>query len=109
MPFDEPLAQRIRDIMGEECPVKEKRMFGGLVFMVNGHMCCGIVGADLVVRVGADKCPEALSQPHARPMDFTGRPMRGFVYVGPPGYRSNVELSTWIQQGLRFVLSLPPK
>ena len=84
-------------------------MFGGLAFMVNGHMCCGIVGADLVVRVGADKCSEALSQPHARPMDFTGRPMRGFVYVGPPGYRSNVELRTWIQRGLRFVLSLPPK
>ncbi len=84
-------------------------MFGGLAFMVNGHMCCGIVGEDLVVRTGVGTYHEALSQPHARPMDFTGRPMRGFVYVGPRGYQSTSMLSSWIQRGLGFVLSLPPK
>ena len=109
MPFDERLAQRVRDILVEECPAKERRMFGGLAFMVNGHMCCGIVGEDLVVRVGSDEHEQALAQPHARPMDFTGRQMKGFVYVGPPGYRTTAGLKTWIKRGLRFVLSLPPK
>jgi len=84
-------------------------MFGGLAFMVKGHMCCGIVGEDLVVRVGADAHEEALSQPHARAMDFTGRPMKGFVYVGPLGYRTTLGLKTWIRRGLCFVSSLPPK
>jgi len=82
MPFDERIAQRVRDILAEECPAKERGMFGGLALVVNGHMCCGIVGEDLVVRVGAERHEQALSQPHARAMDFTGRPMTGFVYVG---------------------------
>jgi len=84
-------------------------MFGGLAFMVNGHMCCGIVRKDLVVRTGPDEYEAALSQPHARPMNFTGRPMRGFVYVGPSGCQSTRDLKTWILRGLHFVLSLPPK
>ena len=109
MPFDVRLAQRVRDILAEECPAKERRMFGGLAFMVNGHMCCGIVGQDLVVRVGADAYERALSRPHARAMDFTGRPMKGYVYVSPPGSRTTADLCTWIKRGLRFVRSLPPK
>jgi hypothetical protein len=84
-------------------------MFGGLAFMVNGHMCCGVVGGDLVVRTGPDGYKEAVSLPHARPMDFTGRTMLGFVYVGPPGYRSSRGLKTWIQRGLKFVSSLPDR
>ena len=109
MAFDERIAQRVRDILADECPAKERRMFGGLAFMVKGHRCCGIVGADLVIRVGADAHDQALSRPHARAMDFTGRPMKGFVYVGPLGYRSTTALRKWIQRGLHFVLSLPPK
>jgi len=109
MPFDESLAKRVSSLLSGEHSLKEKRMFGGLAFMVNGHMCCGIVSEDLVVRVGADAYSAALSRPHARPMDFTGRPMRGFVYVGPRGYHSASMLSSWIHRGLRFVLSLPPK
>ena len=77
--------------------------------MVNGHMCCGIVGNDLVVRVGADAYERALSHLHARPMDFTGRQMKGFVYVGPPGSRTPASLRKWIKLGLDFVASLPPK
>ncbi len=84
-------------------------MFGGLAFMVNGHMCCGIVGKDLMVRTGRDQYEAALSQPYARPMDFTGRPMRGFVYVNPSGYRSTRDLKTWVRRGMRFILSLPKK
>jgi TfoX/Sxy family transcriptional regulator of competence genes len=109
MAFDERVAQRVREILADECPAKERRMFGGLAFMVNGHMCCGIVGKDLVVRVGADAYEEALSQPHARAMDFTGRPMKGFVYVSPAGYRTKSTLRSWIKRSLRFVISLPRK
>ncbi|HYR86955.1 MAG TPA: TfoX/Sxy family protein [Terriglobia bacterium] len=93
----------------EGVTIEDKRMFGGLAIMVNGHMCCGIVGRNLVVRVGGNEYEQALSQPHARPMDFTGRAMRGFVYVDPAGCRSNTQLKSWIQRGLHFVLSLPPK
>jgi hypothetical protein len=84
-------------------------MFGGLAFMVNGHMCCGIVGEELVVRVGADAHERSISRPHARAMDFTGRPMKGLVYVGPGGYRTKATLKTWIKRGLTFVNSLPAK
>jgi TfoX/Sxy family transcriptional regulator of competence genes len=109
MPFDERLAQRVRRILSDECAATEKRMFGGLAFMVKGHMCCGIVGNDLVVRVGADQHKEALSDPGARPMHFTGRSMKAFVYVGPAGYRSAADLRRWIRRGLTFVLALPPR
>src|SRR5262245_44187399 len=109
MPFDERLAQRVRDILAEECPAKEKRMFGGLAFMVNGHMCCGIVGEDLVVRVGPAAHKQALTKPHVRPMDFTGRPMKGFVYVESLGHQTKRSLRSWIRSGLEFVLSLPSK
>jgi len=103
------LAKPVRRLLSGEHSLKEKQMVGGLAFMVNGHRCCGIVGKDLVVRTVPHAYRGALSQPHARPMDFTGRPMRGFVYVGPRGYRATPMLRSWIQQGLRFVQSLPPK
>jgi len=115
MPFDDHVAHRLREILAGEVmdsegvTIKDKRMFGGLAIMVNGHMCCGIVRRKLVVRVGGNDYEQALSQPHASPMDFTGRAMRGFVYVDPAGFRSNTQLRVWIRRGLRFVLSLPPK
>ena len=109
MPFNEALAQRIRRLLKDERAVSEKRMFGGLAFMVNGHMCCGIVGTDLVVRVGTEKHEEALKCAGARPMDFTGKSMKGFVYVAPAGYRSSGDLRRWIRRGLEFVTALPPK
>jgi len=109
MPYDETLAERLRPLFRGKYSVKEKRMFGGLAFMVNGHMCCGIVGNDLVVRTGPDRFSEAIRQPHARPMDFTGRPMKGFVYVAPAGYRSDLDLRSWTRRGLDFVLRQAPK
>lgn len=84
-------------------------MFGGLCFTVGGHMCCGIVGRDLVVRVGPAGLLDALGRPHARRMDFTGRPLKGFVYVGPAGSHGSADLTRWIQRGLSFVGTLPPK
>ncbi len=84
-------------------------MFGGLAFMVNGHMCCGILKGDLVLRVDPEEYEKLIERPHARPMDFTRRPMRGFLYVGPAGFRSARELRAWVERGLQFVASLAPK
>jgi len=109
MAYDEGLAQRIRESLHDRRDVVEKRMFGGLAFMVRKHMCCGIVKDDLMVRVGADRYEEALRHPHARPMDFTRKPLKGFVYVGPRGTADDVDLEHWIGNALRFVLSLPAK
>jgi TfoX/Sxy family transcriptional regulator of competence genes len=109
MAFDEDVAKRVRDVLSKECTVTERRMFGGLAFMVRGHMCCGIIGEDLVVRVGPGQHQQALAESHARAMDFTGRPMRGFIYVSPLGYRSKANLRNWIRRGLRFVSSLPAR
>ena len=84
-------------------------MFGGLTFLVNGHMCCGLHGEDMVARVGAEAYQEALHLPHARKMDFTHRPLRGFVYVAPGGTADDESLADWVQRALDYVLTLPPK
>ena len=108
MAYDEGLAERIRDIVGTR-GVVEKKMFGGLCFMVRGHMCCGVVGEELMLRVGPENFDETLARPHARKMDFTGRPMKGFVYVGTEGLESDKDLAQWIELGRDFVKSLPAK
>lgn len=84
-------------------------MFGGLCFMLNGNMCCGVIGGDLMVRVGPDRYAECLEHPHAREMDFTGRALKGFVFVGPQGQESDAELAGWVQLAADFALGLPPK
>jgi hypothetical protein len=109
MPYDEGLAERLRDIFHQRSDVVEKRMFGGICFMVSGHMCCGIVGETLMARVGPDMYEESLKQPHVREMDFTGRPMKGFVYVQPEGIAEDSDLSRWVDKCIGFVLSLPEK
>lgn len=109
MAYDEELAERIRRALADKHSVVEKRMFGGIAFMLRGNMCCGIVRDDLMVRVGPERHEEALAQPHARPMDFTGRPMRGMVYVTPEGCRTDEALKRWVEQGLNFAATLPPK
>lgn len=109
MAFDEPLAERIRTTLSRRRGVTEKKMFGGVAFLVNGHMFCGVNREDLVVRVGPDAWARALSKKHARPMDFTGRPLSGYVYVAPPGVRTATSLKAWLEQGLRFARTLPPR
>ena len=84
-------------------------MFGGLAFMLNGHMFVGILGDRLMARVGPDAYETSLRKPHVGVMDFTGRPMRGYVYVSPPGFGSNEDLEGWVEHCASFVLSLPPK
>ena len=96
MAYDEGLADRIRTALRFRDDVVEKKMFGGLTFMVSGKMACGVVHDDLMVRVGPDGDRAALTQPHTRPMDFTGRPMRGMIYVDSAGLTSDADLVTWV-------------
>jgi hypothetical protein len=109
MAFDDGLAERIRAHLGDDPGVAERKMFGGLCFLVDGNMCCGIIGSDLMVRVGADAYDAALSEPDAREMTFTGRPMRGLVDVSPDGVAEDADLDRWLERGLTFARSLPPK
>jgi TfoX/Sxy family transcriptional regulator of competence genes len=106
MAFDPDLAQQVREALAGKRGVVERKMFGGLAFMMRGNMCCGVSGNDLMVRVGLERYEDALARPHARPMDFTGKPLRGFVYVGPDGHD---DLKAWVARGLAFVRTLPPK
>jgi hypothetical protein len=107
--YDEATAARIRAVLAERTDVVEKKMFGGLCFMVGGAMCCGLTKTDFMVRVGPDRYDEAPAQRHARPMDFTGRPLAGMVYVAHEGIRSPAALAKWVGRGVSFVSSLPPK
>jgi TfoX/Sxy family transcriptional regulator of competence genes len=109
MSYDEKLAQRLRKILALRTSVTEKKMFGGLAFLFHGHMFCGIINEDLMVRVGLEQYQAALKKPHARPMDFTGRPLRGYVYVAPGGYNSASALEHWVQCSMGFVATLPAK
>ncbi len=109
MSYDEKTAGRIRKLLSTHPDVIEKKMFGGLCFMVNGAMCCGLTSAALMVRVGPDQHEEALAQPHSRPMDFTGRPLAGMVYVDPGGYKTDAALARWVERGVSFVSKLPAK
>jgi TfoX/Sxy family transcriptional regulator of competence genes len=103
MPFDEKLAARIRRVLRRHTDITERKMFGGLAFMRNGKMCCGIVGQDLMVRVLEEDVASALRRAHVRPMDFTGRPLRGFVYVAPQGVATDDSLREWVRKGVAFV------
>jgi TfoX/Sxy family transcriptional regulator of competence genes len=107
--YDEGLAERIRGVLDERLDVGEKRMFGGIAFMVRGHMCVGIVKDELMVRVGPDAYEELVREPHARRMDFTGRPMKGLLFVASDGLESDADLERWVERGLRYVTSLPAK
>src|SRR5258705_4208163 len=102
MAYDEGLAERIRSALRARDDVIEKRMFGGLTFMVGGRMACGVVHDDLMVRVGPDGHDEALTEPGARPMDFTGKPMRGMVYVASAAVASHDCLRRWVHQAVRL-------
>jgi TfoX/Sxy family transcriptional regulator of competence genes len=109
MPYSEVLADRVRAVLAEHDAVDEKKMFGGLVFMLYGNMCCGIIRDDLMVRVGPEQQANALAQPHARKLDFTGRPMRGMVVLAAAGLVNDSDLEAWVQRGVAFASRLPAK
>jgi TfoX/Sxy family transcriptional regulator of competence genes len=109
MAYDEGLAQRVREIMEEMPGLDEKKMFGGVGFLLHGNMACGVYKEALIVRVGAEQDQGALSKPHTRPFDITGRAMKGWVMVEAAGYESDDKLREWVQLGTDFSMSLPPK
>ena len=108
MAYDETLADRIREVLTDTADVTEQKMFGGLAFMVHGHMVCGVVHDDLMLRLGPDRAATALSRPHVRPMDFTGRAMKSMVYVEPTGTDGEA-LEDWVRGALTHAGQLPPK
>lgn len=101
MSYDERLANRIRQALSGQRDISERKMFGGLAFLYQGRMCCGIVGNDLMVRVPLDEVDAVLRRRHVRPMDFTGKPLRGFVYVSPSGCSTAASLRIWLTHGER--------
>lgn len=109
MAYNEELAQRIRTLVVRHTHVSEKRMFGGLAFLWHGHMFVGIVGDDLMARIGKPQHAAALAQPHVRTMDFTGKPMAGYVFVAPAALVGDSELTKWVGLCEAFVSTLPPK
>lgn len=110
MSFDESLAARCRSLLDDDRDVTEKRMFGGLSFLLGGKMICGVLGDKLVVRVGSGPaCEQALARPHVKPMNFTGQPLRGFVYVLPEGLVRKASLRRWLQIAVAFGKTLPRK
>jgi len=109
MAYDDGVAERLRELFVDRPGITEKKMFGGLAFMYRGHMLVGVLGGTLMARVGPTAYAAALTRPHVRVMDFTGKPMKGYVYVDPAGFEADTDLSTWTDLCLRFNESLPAK
>jgi hypothetical protein len=109
MAYDQALAQRIRTELDGHPGLQEKKMFGGVGFLIRGNMACGVNGENLIIRVGPDATEASLAQPNTRPFDMTGRPMNGWIIVTPAGAESEADLRSWVEQGVRFAETLPPK
>lgn len=109
MAYDENLASRIRQTLAPRPDVMERKMFGGLAFMLRGNMCCGVVGDMLMLRLGNEGAVAALKEPHTKPMDFTGKVMKSMVYVGPEGIAAPQDLNRWVNRGADYAAGLPPK
>ena len=109
MAYDEAVAARVRAALAGAPRVQERRMFGGLAVTVRGHMVVTVLNDELMVRVGPRAYTNALARPHAREMDFTGRPFRGLVYVAPEGFRTERDLKTWLKMALAFAWAHPVK
>jgi len=109
MADDEGLATRVREMLGDRPGVAEQQMFGGLAFMVNGNMACGVRGEDLIVRLAAGAAESVQGEPGVRPFDLTGRPMKGWLLVAAVGHTEDDDLHRWVDRGIAFAASLPPK
>ena len=109
MAYDERLAERLRALLAAEPGASERKMFGGVAFMLDDKMVVGVVGDELMVRVGPEQYGAALRRPHARPMDFTGKPLAGFVYVAAAGIRTAAALRAWVERARAYVATVPAK
>lgn len=109
MAYDEMLAARVRDRVNNLAGADEKKMFGGVGFLLNGNMACGVNKKDLIIRVGPDAYESNLLEAHTKPFDMTGRPMTGWIVVVEKGYASEDDLAKWVKKGVDYACSLPPK
>jgi len=109
MAYDDSLADRVRDALAPRADRSERKMFGGIAFMIGGNMAVGVIGDDLMVRLDPADAERALAEPHVRPMDFTGKPMKGMVFVDSAGTVADDDLASWVDAGADFAASLPPK
>ncbi len=109
MAYDEALAERLRGVLARRAGVSERKMFGGIAFMLNGNMCCGVTGADLMLRLGNEGAAAALGESHARPMDFTGMTMKSMVFVDADGIGGDDDLRGWVMRAVDFAGTLPAK
>ena len=109
MAYDEKLAGRVRGLLAKRKAIAEKKMFGGIAFLLNGNMCVGLHGEELIVRLDPKKTEEALAEPHTRIFDMTGRPMKGWILVGSVGVASENALAKWVSVGASYAASLPAK
>lgn len=109
MAYDEGLAHRLRAILADRPGITEKKMFGGLSFLLNGNLACGVIGEELIIRVGQDGHADAMAEPHVRVFDFSGKPMAGWVVVTPPGFEEDADLQAWVERGVGFAGTLPTK
>jgi len=109
MAFDERLAERIRGSLGRRKGLAEKKMFGGIAFLLNGNMCVGVHKSELIVRLAAEKTDAAPAEPHTRRFDLTGRPMKGWILVEQAGLKTDAKLGKWVQVAAKYAGSLPAK
>ena len=109
MAYNQQLADRIRAELGQKNGLSEKKMFGGLSFLLNGNMCCGVHSEEMIIRLAPGMTEAALSKPHTRIFDITGRPMLGWVLVHQDGLKTEIELAEWIQLAVEYASSLPAK
>jgi TfoX/Sxy family transcriptional regulator of competence genes len=108
MAYNLELANRVTSELNG-VPAIEKKMFGGVGFLLHGNMACGVIGDGLIVRVPPEKHTDLLKRPHVKPFDFSGKPMKGWLVVEAPGYKSAAQLSKWVKESVDFALTLPPK
>ncbi len=109
MAYDEQLAQRIRNALAGNRAITERKMFGGITFLRKGLMFVGILDSSLMARVGKENHADSLSRKHVREMDFTGKPMQGYVFVDAPGIETEAQLRFWLERCEQFVTTLPLK
>ena len=109
MPYNQDLADRVLAVLGPEPALRRKSMFGGMAFMLQGNLACCVLNDDVIVRVPKDAYAAALELPHVREMDYSGRPMRGWVLVGPEATAADASLAEWVRYGAATALALPPK
>jgi TfoX/Sxy family transcriptional regulator of competence genes len=107
--YDEELADRVRELISSRPQVTERKMFGGIAFMVAGNMACGVLGEDLIVRLGEEDAERALAEEGIRPFDFTGRPIKTTIYISPERTSDDGDLAGWVEAGADHAASLPPK